>query len=65
MQMGMSLLPGTYVKEYNLGIIPARIVALFFFYEVLVGELRNHLGFLTWITVGTLFLVAARSLAGI
>ena len=65
MVLGVSLLPGDYAKEYHLGAIAARIAALFFSYEVLIGELRDKLGPLTWSTVAALFLVAARGLAGV
>ena len=61
----VALLPGDYAKEYHLGAIAARIAALFFSYEVLIGELRDKLGPLAWSTVAALFLVAGRSLAGI
>jgi len=65
MVLGVSLLPGDYAKEYHLGAIAARIATLFFSYEVLIGELRDKLGPLSWSTVAALFLVAGRSLAGV
>ena len=65
MVLAVSLLPGEYAKEYHLGPIAVRIAVLFFSYEVLIGELRDNLGPLTWATVAALFLVAARSLFGI
>ena len=63
--LGISLLPGDFAKEHHLGAIAVRISVLFFSYEVLIGELRDDLGTLSWSTVATLFLVAARSLVGI
>jgi UDP-GlcNAc:undecaprenyl-phosphate GlcNAc-1-phosphate transferase len=61
----LSLLPGDYAKEYHLGAVAARIVTLFFAYEVLIGELRGELGPVAWSTVVALFLVAFRGIAGV
>jgi UDP-GlcNAc:undecaprenyl-phosphate/decaprenyl-phosphate GlcNAc-1-phosphate transferase len=58
--LSIALLPGDYAKEYHLGAIAARIAALFFAYEVLIGELRGELGSVAWPTAGALFLVALR-----
>jgi UDP-GlcNAc:undecaprenyl-phosphate GlcNAc-1-phosphate transferase len=63
--LSVALLPGDYAKEIHLGAIAARIAVLFFAYEVLIGELRDELGSVSWTTVAILFLVAARSLTGI
>lgn len=65
MVLGMSLLPGDYAKEYRLGHTVAKIAALFFSYEVLIGELRDKLGPLAWSTVAVFFLVAGRALTGV
>jgi UDP-GlcNAc:undecaprenyl-phosphate GlcNAc-1-phosphate transferase len=61
----VSVLPGGYAKEYHLGPVAARIVTLFFAYEVLIGELRSELGFVAMTTAGALFLVAARGILAI
>ena len=60
----LSLLPGDYAKEYHLVAVAARIVTLFFAYEVLIGELRGQLGPVAWSTAAALFLVALRGLVG-
>lgn len=62
--LAVSVLPEDYAREYHPGAIAARIVTLFFAYEVLIGELRGELGTVAWTTVGALFLVAGRGLAG-
>jgi UDP-GlcNAc:undecaprenyl-phosphate GlcNAc-1-phosphate transferase len=61
----VAVLPGDYSKEYHLGTVAARIVTLFFAYEVLIGELRGDLRPVAWSTVFALVLVAARGIAGI
>jgi UDP-GlcNAc:undecaprenyl-phosphate GlcNAc-1-phosphate transferase len=61
----VSVLPGGYAKEYHLGPVAARIVTLFFAYEVLIGELRSELGFVAMTTAGALFLVALRGILAI
>jgi UDP-GlcNAc:undecaprenyl-phosphate GlcNAc-1-phosphate transferase len=62
--LAVSVLPEDYARGYHPGAIAARIVTLFFAYEVLIGELRGELGTVAWTTVGALFLVAGRGLAG-
>jgi UDP-GlcNAc:undecaprenyl-phosphate GlcNAc-1-phosphate transferase len=61
----VAVLPGDYSKEYHLGTVAARIVTLFFAYEVLIGELRGELGPVAWSTVAALLLVAVRGLSGL
>jgi UDP-GlcNAc:undecaprenyl-phosphate GlcNAc-1-phosphate transferase len=63
--LAVALLPAEYAREYDLGPIAARIAALFFSYEVLIGELRDELGPVAWSTTAALFLVAGRGFAGI
>ena len=63
--VAVSLLPEAYSKQLHLGAVATRTVTLFFGYEVLIGELRGELGFVTWTTAAALLLVAARGVLGL
>ncbi|OGP64973.1 MAG: glycosyl transferase [Deltaproteobacteria bacterium RBG_16_42_7] len=53
---------GAHIHDRNLGLVVARTIALYFGYEVLMGEVRSKLGILTVSTLATLGLVIVRGL---
>jgi UDP-GlcNAc:undecaprenyl-phosphate/decaprenyl-phosphate GlcNAc-1-phosphate transferase len=56
-------LPDDQIRSYQMGLFAAKIVVMFFGYEVLMGELRGKWGKLTWFTVGALAVCSVRGLA--
>jgi UDP-GlcNAc:undecaprenyl-phosphate GlcNAc-1-phosphate transferase len=56
-------LPDEQIQSYQMGLFAARIVVMFFGYEVLVGELRGRWGKMIWFTLGALAVCAVRGLA--
>jgi UDP-GlcNAc:undecaprenyl-phosphate GlcNAc-1-phosphate transferase len=55
-------LPDPRIQNLNMGFLAAKIIVLFFSFEVLIGELRGELAKLVVMTVAALGLVAARGL---
>lgn len=55
-------LPDQYIQSYDLGGVAAKIIVLFFSYEVLIGELR---GKLNWVVLSTITGLVALSLKGV
>jgi UDP-GlcNAc:undecaprenyl-phosphate GlcNAc-1-phosphate transferase len=55
---------GTYTAHKEIGAVAAKTIMLFFSYEVLIGELRDHFNKLTFATICTLILIAARGFLG-
>jgi UDP-GlcNAc:undecaprenyl-phosphate GlcNAc-1-phosphate transferase len=55
-------LPDPTIRSFDMGFLAAKIIVLFFSFEVLVGELRGKLARLGVTTVAALLLVAARGL---
>ena len=56
-------LPDAQIQSYQMGLFAAKIVVMFFGYEVLMGELRGSWGKITWFTVGALAVCCVRGLA--
>jgi inner membrane protein involved in colicin E2 resistance len=54
------LISGTYLQYKNFGLIVAMTIALYFSYEVLIGELRGQLNRLALLTGMSLLVVAIR-----
>jgi UDP-GlcNAc:undecaprenyl-phosphate GlcNAc-1-phosphate transferase len=55
-------LPGGNVQNYHMGLFAAKLIALFFSYEVLIGELRGELDGLSLTTIAALLVVYARGI---
>ncbi len=51
---------GTYTAHKEIGAVAAKTIMLFFSYEVLIGELRGRFDKLTFATICTLIVIAAR-----
>ena len=57
-------LPDPHIHSYHLGLLAAKIIVLFFGFEVLMGELRGKFNRLGVFTVVALGVVVVRSLVG-
>jgi UDP-GlcNAc:undecaprenyl-phosphate GlcNAc-1-phosphate transferase len=57
-------LPDPQIQAYGMGLVAAKIVVIFFSYEVLMGELRGEFKKLGWVSMAVLGTVAARGLIG-
>jgi UDP-GlcNAc:undecaprenyl-phosphate GlcNAc-1-phosphate transferase len=55
-------LPDAQMQSYRMGLFAAKLIAFFFSYEVLVGELRGELNGLGLTTIATLLVVYARGI---
>ncbi|MCX5807654.1 MAG: MraY family glycosyltransferase [Proteobacteria bacterium] len=55
-------LAGTYLQYKELGAVAAKTIALYFSYEVLIGELRGELGRITLATIVALMVVVVRGI---
>jgi UDP-GlcNAc:undecaprenyl-phosphate GlcNAc-1-phosphate transferase len=53
-------LPDKHIQSYHMGLIAAKIIVLFFTYEVLIGELRGKLSRLGVTTIAALVIIAIR-----
>jgi len=53
-------LPDPEIRSYNMGLVTAKIIVLFFTCEVLIGELRGQLNRLGLATVGALVIMSVR-----
>ncbi|NLI81632.1 MAG: undecaprenyl/decaprenyl-phosphate alpha-N-acetylglucosaminyl 1-phosphate transferase [Deltaproteobacteria bacterium] len=58
-------LPDARIQGQALGLVATKMIAFFFSYEVLNGELRGEYGKLARFTVATLLLLAARGVVGL
>jgi UDP-GlcNAc:undecaprenyl-phosphate GlcNAc-1-phosphate transferase len=58
--LGVPYIAGTYLKDTDLALMVARIIMLFFSYEVLIGELREKVNKLAIATGASLALVVIR-----
>jgi UDP-GlcNAc:undecaprenyl-phosphate GlcNAc-1-phosphate transferase len=54
--------PDTHIQSYHMGLIAAKIIVLFFTYEVLIGELRGKLSRLGLTTIAALVIIAIRGI---
>jgi UDP-GlcNAc:undecaprenyl-phosphate GlcNAc-1-phosphate transferase len=55
-------LPDPHIRAYDMGLVAAKIVVIFFSYEVLMGELRGEFNKLGWTTVAVLTVMGLRGL---
>jgi UDP-GlcNAc:undecaprenyl-phosphate GlcNAc-1-phosphate transferase len=55
-------LPDEQIRSYQMGLFAAKILVMFFGYEVLIGELRGKWGKMTWFTLGVLAMCSLRGL---
>ena len=54
-------LPGLSIPDFHLGMVAAKIIFFFFGFEVLIGELRNKLNWLCFVTVLSFVVLAAKA----
>ncbi|MDY6836810.1 MAG: hypothetical protein SWH78_02450 [Thermodesulfobacteriota bacterium] len=57
-------LPDPQIQAYGMGLVAAKIVVIFFSYEVLMGELRGAYGSLSLTTLAFLGITGVRGLIG-
>ncbi|MDY6988805.1 MAG: MraY family glycosyltransferase [Thermodesulfobacteriota bacterium] len=57
-------LPDPQIRAYGMGLVAAKIVVIFFTYEVLMGELRGELKHLGWTTMAVLGITGLRGFIG-
>lgn len=57
-------LPVEEIQTYRLGLMAAKIITLFFSYEVLMGELREEFGKLTLFTILSLAIIGVKGVIG-
>ena len=57
-------LPDERIQSYHMGLVAAKIIVLFFSYEVLIGELREDLKRLVLATIPAMVVMAVRGLMG-
>ena len=57
-------LPDERIQSYHMGLVAAKIIVLFFSYEVLIGELRENLKYLVLATIPALVIMAVRGFMG-
>ena len=57
-------LPDERIQSYHMGLVAAKIIVLFFSYEVLIGELREDLKRLVLATIPVMVVMAVRGLMG-
>ena len=57
-------LPDERIQSYHMGLVAAKIIVLFFSYEVLIGELREDLKRLVLATIPVMVVMAVRGLIG-
>jgi UDP-GlcNAc:undecaprenyl-phosphate/decaprenyl-phosphate GlcNAc-1-phosphate transferase len=58
-------IPDAQIRSYQMGIIAAKIITIYYSYEVLIGELRKNYNRLSYVTTLTLFLICARGVFGV
>ena len=57
-------LPDVSIQSYHMGLVAAKIIVLYFSYEVLIGELREELRRLVLATIPVMAVMAVRGLMG-
>jgi UDP-GlcNAc:undecaprenyl-phosphate GlcNAc-1-phosphate transferase len=57
-------LPDVWIRSQRLGLFAAKMIVLFFSYEVLIGELRGNLGRLALATMAALAVIGVRAFVG-
>ena len=57
-------LPDPQIRAYGMGLVAAKIIVIFFSYEVLMGELRGELKHLGWTTMAVLGITGLRGFIG-
>jgi UDP-GlcNAc:undecaprenyl-phosphate GlcNAc-1-phosphate transferase len=57
-------LPDEQIKSWQMGLVAAKIIALFFTYEILKGELRLNTKGLNLTTVAALLIISLRGFIG-
>jgi UDP-GlcNAc:undecaprenyl-phosphate GlcNAc-1-phosphate transferase len=57
-------LPDERIQSFHMGLVAAKIIVLFFSYEVLIGELREDLKRLVLATIPVMVVMAVRGLMG-
>ena len=57
-------LPDERIQSFSMGLVAAKIIVLFFSYEVLIGELREDLKRLVLATIPVMVIMAVRGLIG-
>jgi UDP-GlcNAc:undecaprenyl-phosphate GlcNAc-1-phosphate transferase len=55
-------LPDAQIQSYQMGMLAAKIIVLFFSYEVLLGEIRTEFNKLRWATVLALVVIGVRGI---
>jgi len=57
-------LPDERIQSYHMGLVAAKIIVLFFSYEVLIGELRGKMGKLVMSTMAALIIFSVNGWIG-
>ena len=57
-------LPDARIQSYHMGLVAAKIIVLFFSYEVLLGELRVRSSKVSFTTVPVLVVMTVRGFTG-
>ncbi len=57
-------LPDEQIRAYGMGLVAAKIIVLFFSYEVLMGELRGKFKKLGWATTAAMGITCVRGFLG-
>ena len=57
-------IPDSGIRQYHMGLVAAKIIALFFTYDVLMGELRGNQKWLCLNTMGALAVVSIKGFCG-
>jgi UDP-GlcNAc:undecaprenyl-phosphate GlcNAc-1-phosphate transferase len=57
-------LPGTGLGDYHLSLLAAKIIAMLFCYEVLIGEYRGQMGKIALSAIVVVAIICARAFAG-
>jgi len=55
-------LPDEQIQSYKMGMLAAKIIVLFFSYDILIGELRGELNSIRLATIGSLALISIKGL---
>ena len=58
-------IPDAQIRNYQIGMIAAKIICIYYGYEVLIGELRNNHKRLTLVTTLTMLTICGRGFVGV
>ena len=58
-------IPDAQIRSYQMGLIAAKIISIYYGYEVLIGELRGDYKRLSYVTTLTLLLICGRGFLGV